>query len=126
MIYQDGSVSVDESYVRVGQRSYYIPEITGLEITTASPHSAAWAYGLLGLGAYVVLLEFFQRFSFKMLIIGAILLWAGRWQWQRSQIRTHSLTIHTKTYPELAYTSDEPDKVLNLRAAIETVRAQRA
>lgn len=117
MLYQNGSISIDNDFARFGSKSYAIDKINTVDVRFTKPGAMGWVIctfiaaiaiwaGLGGGGAGSV-------------VVGVIFAGIAVMLYRNAQVKTYKLYLVTSSSEAQAFETRDEDEIGSLRASIE-------
>lgn len=125
MSFNNGQVSVDRNFVRVGSKSYAIDKIGSIDIRTRyiPPNRR---YLLLWIGAAFAFLIGTNPLRWDLMVLAAFLAGAGYVVHRdRKTVHLHSIVLLTTAGEAVAFESSDIEEISDIRDAIEQAMTQR-
>lgn len=131
MRYQNGDISIDDSFARFGSKAYAIDKINTVDI-----QSRATGSGCLGLimglaGAFCLLMGVAgfnvpngRGMGIAFVVIGAVLLFLAWRSYRAAKVQIHRVMLTTSSAEVQATESSDRDEIDKIRSAIEGAMAK--
>ena len=129
MRYQNGDISIDDSFARFGSKSYAIDKINSVDIKSEKAGGCAHIVaGLLCIIAGVMAVGAFQTGGTGLaLFMGTVAVACGYWTAKASkaaQVVTYTIMLTTSSNEAQATQSTDLDEIQKMRDAIEAAMSR--